>query len=160
MEQGRNNKKRPCRICRKWFRADPRVGERQMTCGNKDCQNKWHTRKCSEWNRNNPTYFREIYLSRKLTALNEAGGSNDPPESSRILGVISKPKSSKSPKLLINPVQEVMAAQQIVIIEYIVRLLLKSFQEEISPQLPKKTIRKSQLPPQSVLRADSSRSSP
>ena len=66
MKQRRKSKKRPCRICRKWFKADPRVGERQKTCGSQACQDKWHAKKCAEWNGKNPSYFREIYLSKKL----------------------------------------------------------------------------------------------
>ena len=32
-------RKRPCRICRRWFRPDPRESEtRQRACGNRECQ--------------------------------------------------------------------------------------------------------------------------
>ena len=31
-------RKKPCRICRRWFRPDPRVGQRQRACGEPDCQ--------------------------------------------------------------------------------------------------------------------------
>ena len=30
--------KRPCRICRRWFRPDVRVGSRQRTCSRPECQ--------------------------------------------------------------------------------------------------------------------------
>jgi len=30
--------KRPCRLCRRWFRPDPRVGERQYACSTPECQ--------------------------------------------------------------------------------------------------------------------------
>ncbi|MGA2328940.1 MAG: hypothetical protein ABSH05_21935 [Bryobacteraceae bacterium] len=31
-------RKRPCTICRRWFRPDKRVGERQRACGRPECQ--------------------------------------------------------------------------------------------------------------------------
>jgi hypothetical protein len=31
-------RKRPCRVCRRWFRPDPRQKERQYVCGDEDCQ--------------------------------------------------------------------------------------------------------------------------
>ena len=77
MEERRKHKKRPCRVCRKWFTPNPRLGDRQQTCGVMECQRKWHARKCAEWNRKNRAYFREIYLRGRL----ESFGS-DPPEQS------------------------------------------------------------------------------
>jgi len=34
----RSFERRPCRICRHWFRPDPRVGERQYACSAPECQ--------------------------------------------------------------------------------------------------------------------------
>jgi hypothetical protein len=31
-------RKRPCSICRRWFRPDPRVGARQRACSRPECQ--------------------------------------------------------------------------------------------------------------------------
>lgn len=33
---------RPCGVCGKWFRPDPRPGERQHTCGKPGCRREWH----------------------------------------------------------------------------------------------------------------------
>ena len=62
MEKKRKRKKGPCRVCRKWFTPEPRLGDRQQTCGAMECQRKWHARKCAEWNWKNPAYFKEIYI--------------------------------------------------------------------------------------------------
>ncbi|MEA3416175.1 MAG: hypothetical protein U9R02_08490 [Thermodesulfobacteriota bacterium] len=35
-------RKRPCRVCRRWFLPDGRLKNRQKTCGNPECQRKWH----------------------------------------------------------------------------------------------------------------------
>jgi hypothetical protein len=57
---------RPCRVCKKWFRPDRRVGDRQGTCGAADCQRERHRRACAEWHRWNPDYDREDRLRDRL----------------------------------------------------------------------------------------------
>src|SRR5580704_5541091 len=47
---------RPCRFCRKWFRPDPRVGDRQRACSTADCQTKRRGRQQAEWRARNPEY--------------------------------------------------------------------------------------------------------
>ena len=59
-------RKRPCRICRKWFRPDARQGDRQKTCGDPDCMREWHRRQCEKWNHSNPEYFKSNYLNKKI----------------------------------------------------------------------------------------------
>ena len=58
--------KRPCQICRKWFRRDPRVGRRHRTCGAASCQRERHRRACAAWHEGNPGYDREDRLRRRL----------------------------------------------------------------------------------------------
>ena len=143
----RKSNKRPCRICRKWFSPDPRVGDRQKTCGAKDCQTKWHAKKCHEWNKKNKAYFKEVYLNKKLAAINEA----DPKT------VSFSVKSSQLPRKLI---QEVIGAQQLVIIEYVNRLLLRSFKEVILIQLAGINKQPEELPSKEISRADSLQRAP
>jgi len=42
-------RKRPCRICRHWFVAHPRAGERQRVCSKPQCQKERHRRACAAW---------------------------------------------------------------------------------------------------------------
>ena len=57
---------------------DAKVKERQMTCGDEECQREWHRRKCKAWNKNNAEYFRANYLQKKLdTASESAKASKD-----------------------------------------------------------------------------------
>lgn len=51
-------RKRPCCICRRWFRPHPRVGSRQRACGNPDCQSVRRRKKQKQWRERNPDYFR------------------------------------------------------------------------------------------------------
>ena len=49
-------RKRPCRICRRWFRPDVRVGNRQRACGDPDCQKARRQRTQASWRARNPGY--------------------------------------------------------------------------------------------------------
>ena len=43
------HRKRPCRICRRWFVPHPRSGDRQRVCGEAQCQRERHRRACKAW---------------------------------------------------------------------------------------------------------------
>ena len=49
-------RKRPCAICRRWFRPDPRVGDRQHACGKPGCQISRRQKTQASWRRRNPGY--------------------------------------------------------------------------------------------------------
>lgn len=49
-------RKRPCRICRRWFRPDNRVGDRQRTCGQPLCQRARRQKTQASWRARNPGY--------------------------------------------------------------------------------------------------------
>src|SRR5216684_545132 len=48
--------KRPCAICRCWFRPDARVGDRQHACGKPECQTKRRQKTQASWRHRNPGY--------------------------------------------------------------------------------------------------------
>lgn len=133
MAQKTPSRKRPCRICGKWFMPNPRLGDRQKTCGAHTCKQQWHSAKCAEWNRKNRSDFKETYLKRRIESVTGAAAGSPPSPSS-----IPRAKlGSLAPSPLHLPreaVQEVMGAQHLVIIEYIVRLLQRGVQEVISTQ--------------------------
>ncbi len=58
--------KRPCRICRRWFRPHPRAGDRQRTCGSTACQSERRRRSVAAWRLRHPDYDREDRLRRQL----------------------------------------------------------------------------------------------
>jgi hypothetical protein len=49
-------RKRPCSICRYWFRPDARVGDRQHACRKPGCQTARRKRTQSKWRARNPDY--------------------------------------------------------------------------------------------------------
>ncbi len=144
MPRGKIIRKRPCRICRRWFMPNPRLKDRQMTCADPKCQREWHRRKCAEWNKDNADYFKETYLQKKLDdAITSGTPSNPPPVKSRM-------KSG----LPLGYVQEVMGIQHAVIIEYLGQLLFRRFQEVIRGQVTVNTGKAGQLPGAGFPRGD------
>lgn len=65
---------RPCRFCRRWFRPDARVGERQRACSKPECQAERERVQQAAWRARNPEYGR----ARRLLEL-EAIEDVDPP---------------------------------------------------------------------------------
>ena len=49
-------RKRPCSICRRWFRPHPRVGARQRACRNPECQAARRKQTQANWRAHNPEY--------------------------------------------------------------------------------------------------------
>jgi hypothetical protein len=49
-------RKKPCRVCRRWFQPDPRVGDRQRACGKPECQTARRRRTQADWRKRNPEY--------------------------------------------------------------------------------------------------------
>ncbi|MGA1825304.1 MAG: hypothetical protein ACMUIP_11650 [bacterium] len=108
-------KKRPCKICKRWFEPHPRVGERQKTCGDSGCKREWHRRKCTEWNRQNREYFKGLYLEKKL---------KDGIKDSRSCQ-FSQGTPNPYLRLPRQEIQEVIGLEQLIIIEYIFHLVLR-----------------------------------
>ena len=50
------SRKRPCSICRRWFRPHPRVGVRQRVCGKPECQATRRKKTQAQWRAKNPDY--------------------------------------------------------------------------------------------------------
>ena len=70
-------RRRPCSCCRKWFRPDPRVGDRQRACSAAACQRRRRARTQAAWRAANPDYF----AARRIQA---RGSSSTPPEPLRM----------------------------------------------------------------------------
>ena len=49
-------RKRPCTICRRWFRPDTRVGGRQRACSKPECQTVRRQKTQAGWRNRNPGY--------------------------------------------------------------------------------------------------------
>src|SRR5262245_50614600 len=58
-------RKRPRTICRRWFRPDPRVGDRQRVCDQPECQTTRRRKTQADWRRRNPDYAIAWRLDRR-----------------------------------------------------------------------------------------------
>jgi hypothetical protein len=63
--------KRPCSICRRWFRPDPRVGDRQHACRKPECQTGRRQRTQASWRHRNPGYGIAWRMDRRATGTEE-----------------------------------------------------------------------------------------
>src|SRR5712691_3335160 len=70
-------RKRPCCICRRWFRPDPRIGSRQRACITLDCQTARRKKKQKAWRERNPDYF----IARRIQ---DRSQQDRPPEALRL----------------------------------------------------------------------------
>ncbi len=132
------SRKRPCRICRKWFLPNVRLKDRQMTCADPECQKKWHKKQCALWNKKNQQYFKANYLQKKIKKID--GGS---PECQRKLDL---PKSRIKLGLPRDEIQEMIKPQHFIIIEYILEQIVRRYQLAIQLQLAVKASKKVKYP--------------
>ena len=49
-------RKKPCCVCRQWFRPNPRVGARQRMCGKAECRVLHRQKTQAQWRSRNPGY--------------------------------------------------------------------------------------------------------
>ena len=57
--------KKRCSECRKMFRPDPRVGDRQYACGKERCQKQRRVKTQASWRSRNPSYQSGYRLKRR-----------------------------------------------------------------------------------------------
>jgi hypothetical protein len=113
------SRKRPCKVCRRWFLPDVRHQNRQKTCTRPYCQKQWHNKLCAEWNSRNKAYFKGNYLQMKLGRC-EA-----------LCEMQTKKTSLKIPPARIHLhlprdlIQDVIGIEHLVIIEYITEQLVQ-----------------------------------
>ena len=61
-------RKRPCTICRRWFRPDPRIGVRQRACGRPECQTARRSKTQAGWRIRNPGYAAAYRIEQRAIA--------------------------------------------------------------------------------------------
>ena len=76
-------RKRPCCICRRWFRPDPRIGSRQRAGRNPQCQAARRVQRQRNWRQSRPDYF----IARRIR---ERGEQDRPPEPLRLPPPLSR----------------------------------------------------------------------
>jgi hypothetical protein len=133
MKKAMSSRKRPCRICRRWFSPDPRLKDRQMTCGQEACKREWHRRKCAEWNKENSGLIKKERLAHRLKSI--ASGSGQTKVTVKARPGPASLQSTPQTQHLLPLTQEVIAAQLAVMFEYLLRQLLKRAQDVMRRQV-------------------------
>ncbi len=128
--QRTRTRKRPCKICRKWFMPDPRQSGRQKTCGDLACQKENHRRQCEQWNRKNPDYFKANYLSEKLSR------TEAPPAASEKRTPVVLPSSRINLFLPKDLVADTIGVRHLIILEYIIDQVMRHGKGRASVRAP------------------------
>jgi hypothetical protein len=116
-------KKRPCSECRHWFRPDPRVRERQRTCGSAECKRRRHRRIDGAWHGRHPDYDRGRRWHQALERARAAGKLSPGP---------AGPPLVKVPWDL---AQDAMGVQGCVIVAELSAVLARHAQDEMRRQV-------------------------
>src|ERR1044071_8211743 len=76
-------RKRPCSICRQWFRPNSRVGPRQYACSKPECQAARRKKTQADWRWKNPEYAAGYRIQQR-------GAREQPPEPLRLPSPLSQ----------------------------------------------------------------------
>ena len=122
--------KKPCRVCGRWFRPDPRVGDRQKTCGCSECQREWNRRLSQARRAREPHLEFEDRLRDRLQRV-EGGGVGSPPD--RALNQ--------------EVARQVIGSEVLVVVDEYSRVVLERVRHEYGPQPPVLQGKSDRLPP-------------
>ena len=110
-------RKKPCTICRRWFRPNSRIGARQRACNNPDCQIARRKKTQASWRARNPDFAAAWRIQQR------AQKTNPPAERPRL------PKPLE--KLPWDHVKDQFTPQAVDFIMLLCRLILRASKDEI-----------------------------
>jgi hypothetical protein len=125
--------KRPCRICRRWFVPDRRVGRRQRACSVPTCQLARRARTQASWRRRNPDYFIAHRIQRRRLEAESA-----------VLPLVLPPPLSQLPW---DVAQEAFGVVGTDFLGHLGRVLLVAAQDQKAGQMMDSTGEPGRLPP-------------
>lgn len=111
---------KPCRVCRKFYRPNVRVGDRQKTCGQEDCRKAWRSRKNKEAYRQERGYHRDHALRKKLAREKARAEKTGEPEEQK-----TRKRPEGSLQLPREEIREAMSEEAVVIVEYLVTMIFR-----------------------------------
>src|SRR4051794_13771457 len=125
-------RKKPYRICRRWFQPDWRVGERQRACGRPECQTARRQKTQAGWRKRNRDYAIAWRLDQRAAQI-------PLPEPFRFAAPLNQ--------LPWNVAKDQFGAQGADFIGVMSALLLRAKKDQIRPYLSDPTGLPSRLPP-------------
>ena len=126
--------KRPCRICRRWFVPNRRVGRRQRACSAPACQIARRAKTQASWRRRNPDYFIAHRLQRRRVTAEHAA----------VLPLILPPPLSQLPWDLAQDTFGVVGTD---FLGHLGRVLLGAVQDQKASQVLEPVGEPGRLPP-------------
>ena len=124
-------RKKPCRICRRWFQPDARVGERQRACGKPECQTARRQKTQADWRKRNLDYA-------IAWRLDQRAAQTPPPEALRVPAPLAQ--------LPWNIAKDQFSPQGADFLGVMSALILRAAKDQIRPYLPDPTGLPSRLP--------------
>ena len=128
--------KRPCRICRRWFVPDRRVGRRQRACSGPACQIARRAKTQASWRRRNPDYFIAHRVQRRRVKAAHA--------SAGVLPLVLPPPLSQLPWDLAQDTFGVVGTD---FLGHLGRVLLRAVQDQKAGQVLETIGETGRLPP-------------
>ena len=128
--------KRPCRICRRWFVPDRRVGRRQRACSAAACQIARRAKTQASWRRRNPDYFIAHRVQRRRVKAEHA--------SAVVLPLVLPPPLSQLPWDLAQDTFGVVGTD---FLGHLGRVLLRAVQDQKTGQVLETIGETGRLPP-------------
>ena len=126
--------KRPCRICRRWFVPNRRVGRRQRACSAPACQIARRAKTQASWRRRNPDYFIAHRLQRRRVTAEHAA----------VLPLVLPPPLSQ---LHWDLAQDTFGVVGTDFLGHLGRVLLRAVQDQKTRQVREPVGETSRLPP-------------
>lgn len=113
-------RKRPCRICRRWFHPHPRAGERQHVCSAGACQRERHRRACKQWREQEAPAERQHRLRQRIRADADCGQG---------------PAAGLGARLAWDAVRDAVGLEVTVVIEEMLRVLEDTVRDAVRQQV-------------------------
>lgn len=141
------SQRRPCRICKRWFEVDPRVGARHRTCGEASCRAAQNRRACKKWRKEHPDHVVAQRLRKRL-----------PAEPAPTAAEVS---ANPLRQFDAEVVRHVIGVEMRVLLEELVKVLLRVVRHEIPLRMPEPPARSAKvLPPEPRHETDRARGPP
>lgn len=146
-------KKRPCRICRRWFEPHPRAGDRQRVCSDPACQRERHRRADSAWHDRHPDYDRKRRLKERLGDEPDVAEPDSPlveldwDAAEKAIGPAHRVVTERAARLLVAWAQDAVAAKMALGPGERDRLHGEGAQDAVAPKAQIHTHNPTRLPP-------------
>jgi hypothetical protein len=119
MVNGGYVRRKPCRICRKFYRPHARVGDRQKTCGQESCRKAWRSRKNREAYQREREYHRGHALRKKIEQARPRAGPTNPEKKG------PKRRRRNALQLPYEEIREALGVEASVVLSYLLTLNLR-----------------------------------